>query len=78
MQGLFIAKHAVGNHFAIEGQSVNILTSQWALDWFSKRTGTSFQNVARRKNTDNKLGWERRQVVLKGDLARKTRCNFLF
>ena len=39
------------------------------IEWFSKRTGTSFQNGARRKNVDKKLGRERRRVVLKSDLA---------
>ena len=32
------------------------------LEWFSKRTGTSFQNGARSKNVDKKLGRERRRV----------------
>ena len=36
---------------------------------FSKRTGTSFQNGARSKNAEKKLGRERRRVVLKSDLA---------
>ena len=36
---------------------------------FSKRTGMSFQNGARSKNVDKKLGRERRRVVLKSDLA---------
>ena len=40
-----------------------------ALEWFSKRTGTSFQNGARGKNAEKKLGRERRRVVLKSDLA---------
>ena len=31
--------------------------------------GTSFQNGARSKNVDKKLGRERRRVVLKSDLA---------
>ena len=35
------------------------------IEWFSKRTGTSFQNGARSKNVDKKLGRERRRVVLK-------------
>ena len=35
------------------------------LEWFSKRTGTLFQNGARSKNVDKKLGRERRRVVLK-------------
>ena len=39
------------------------------LEWFSKRTGTSFQNGARSKNAEKKLGRERRRVVLKSDLA---------
>ena len=39
------------------------------IEWFSKRTGTSFQNGARSKNADKKLGRERRRVVLKSDLA---------
>ena len=39
------------------------------IEWFSKRTGTSFQNGARSKNVDKKLGRERRGVVLKSDLA---------
>ena len=39
------------------------------IEWFSKRTGTSFQNGARSKNTEKKLGRERRRVVLKTDLA---------
>ena len=40
-----------------------------ALEWFSKRTGTSFQNGVRSKNVEKKLGRERRRVVLKSDLA---------
>ena len=36
---------------------------------FSKRTGTSFQNGARSKNAEKKLGREDRRVVLKSDLA---------
>ena len=36
---------------------------------FSKRTGTSFQNGARSKNAEKKLGREHRRVVLKSDLA---------
>ena len=36
---------------------------------FRKRTGTSFQNGARSKNAEKKLGRERRRVVLKSDLA---------
>ena len=39
------------------------------LEWFSKRTGKSFQNGACSKNVDKKLGRERRRVVLKSDLA---------
>ena len=39
------------------------------IEWFSKRTGTSFQNGARSKNAEKKLGRERRRVVLKSDLA---------
>ena len=39
------------------------------IEWFSKRTGMSFQNGARSKNVDKKLGRERRRVVLKSDLA---------
>ena len=39
-----------------------------ALEWFSKRTGTSFQNGARQKCRE-KLSRERRRVVLKSDLA---------
>ena len=36
---------------------------------FRKRTGTSFQNGARSKNAEKKLGRERHRVVLKSDLA---------
>ena len=39
------------------------------IEWFSKRTGTSFQNGARSKNVDKKLGRACRRVVLKSDLA---------
>ena len=39
------------------------------LEWFSRRTGTSFQNGARSKNVDKKLARERRRVVLNSDLA---------
>ena len=39
------------------------------IEWFSKRTGTSFQNGTRSKNAEKKLGRERRRVVLKSDLA---------
>ena len=39
------------------------------IECFSKRTGTSFQNGACSKNTEKKLGRERRRVVLKSDLA---------
>ena len=39
------------------------------IEWFSKRTGTSFQNGARSKNAEKKLGREHRRVVLKSDLA---------
>ena len=39
------------------------------LEWFKKRTGTSFQNGARSKNAEKKLGREHRRVVLKSDLA---------
>ena len=40
-----------------------------ALEWFSRRTGTSFQNGARGKNAEKKLGRERCRVVLRSDLA---------
>ena len=42
---------------------------QLILEGFSKWTGTSFQNGARSKNAEKKLGRERRRVVLKSDLA---------
>ena len=48
------------------------------VEWFSKRTGTSFENGARSKNAEKKLGRERRRVVLKSDLARETCGKFLF
>ena len=48
------------------------------IEWFSKRTGTSFENGARSKNAEKKLGRERRRVVLKSDLARETCSKFLF
>ena len=49
------------------GRNLHLPTK--TLEWFSKRTGTSFQNGARSKNVDKKLGRERRRVVLKSDLA---------
>ena len=35
--------------------------STYEIEWFSKRTGTSFQNGTCRKNVDKKLGRERRR-----------------
>ena len=55
-----------------------ILTIVRTLEWFSKRTGTLFENGARSKNAEKKLGRERRRVVLKSDLARETCSKFLF
>ena len=46
-----------------------VYVARATLEWFSKGTGTSFQNGARSKNVDKKLGRERRRVVLKSDLA---------
>ena len=46
-----------------------VYVARATLEWFSKRTATSFQNGARSKNVDKKLGRERRRVVLKSDLA---------
>ena len=40
-----------------------------ALEWFSKRMRKSFQNGARGKNAEKKLGRERCRVVLRSDLA---------
>ena len=51
------------------GANFKLLASCLSIEWFSKRTGTSFQNGARSKNVDKKLGRERRRVVLKSDLA---------
>ena len=48
---------------------IPLRTLEWFIEWFSKRTGTSFQNGARSKNAEKKLGRERRRVVLKSDLA---------
>ena len=45
------------------------LILQLILEGFSKWTGTSFQNGARSKNAEKKLGRERRRVVLKSDSA---------
>ena len=42
---------------------------QLILEWFSERTGTSFQNGARSRNTDKKLGLQHHRVVLKSELA---------
>ena len=47
----------------------NRRTLIWIIEWFSKRTGTSFQNGAPSKKAEKKLGWECRRVVLKSDLA---------
>ena len=60
--------------------SLSYLTGllRYILEWFSKRTGTSFENGARSKNAEKKLGRERRRVVLKSDLARETCSKFLF
>ena len=44
------------------------LILQLILEGFSKWTGTSFQNGARSKNAEKKLGRERRRVVLKSVL----------
>ena len=50
-------------------QVVFVSARMMIIEWFSKRTGTSFQNGARSKNAEKKLGRERRRVVLKSDLA---------
>ena len=56
------------------------LILQLILEGFSKWTGTSFQNGARSKNAEKKLGRERRRVVLKCDLSvasiRRTLFNY--
>ena len=58
---------------SIEQENKTNNTFSWPslliIEWFSKRTGMSFQNGARSKNVDKKLGRERRRVVLKSDLA---------
>ena len=46
-----------------------VYVARATLEWFSKGTGTLFQNGARSKNVDKKLGRECRRVVLKSDLA---------
>ena len=57
----------LNDHDATQSESAHHLVNR--IEWFSKRTGTSFQNGARSKNVNKKLGRERRRVVLKSDLA---------
>ena len=54
---------------SMDGNCSVTIALKLILEWFSKRTGTSFQNDARSKNAEKKLGRERRRVVLKSDLA---------
>ena len=57
-------------HLLIRDHYYSLLIARGVIvEWFSKRTGTSFQNGARSKNAEKKLGRERRRVVLKSDLA---------
>ena len=68
--------HCWGQHYFVqEARELleefvsNRRTLIWIIEWFSKRTGTSFQNGAPSKKAEKKLGWECRRVVLKSDLA---------
>ena len=47
-----------------QSKTKNYSDLSYLIEWFSKRTGTSFQNGARSKNAEKKLGRERRRVVL--------------
>ena len=65
MQAVYYRFHRAGK----QDENTFSWPSLLIIEWFSKRTGMSFQNGARSKNVDKKLGRERRRVVLKSDLA---------